>query len=177
MKNKTQKYHIKPFDLLISILVSTVIVGIIYVWFQRAPSPNTTPENSQSNSNLYNSAQMEMSAYVASNMEIIENSNTITIKNSKGNIIISKIGTTFENAQDHFDVLAERNTFTGYTTTKTDINTYDGIVVEFVNGTHKEKAYYFYVDNVVYSMRASSPSLFEELDFIAKSFQYVPSNK
>jgi hypothetical protein len=94
---------------------------------------------------------------------------TLTLSSSEGQISVSHNGTNHPDLTSHLsdsrnDLLARINEIENFS-----INGY-----EAMSGMLEGKKYYFiYVDYAVYFLSTTSPELYDELDAIAQSFQYL----
>jgi len=90
---------------------------------------------------------------------------------------IVRNGTNFESLDTYLKDFDIKKQLTIVTDEKTlTINGHQSVSrIETNTGSKiKQKLYYIYVDNWVYSVSTSSPSLFPDLDQIAQSFRYTP---
>ena len=132
------------------------------------PQENTGISNTEQTT--YKSKDLKFTLNVPSKFQIEERFTTVLLQYTDELIQITRSGTNDSTLDAHLDNLSKLNNFNFLTKEELTINNYSA-----VKGTIEGEVHYFiYVDNWVYSISTSSPSLFSTLDQIAQSFKYNP---
>lgn len=172
MKKKTPELKALPFPFFLLCLITLGVVATMFLWKKISVKTSSNLQTEKPMPQEFASEPMKMSFLIPSDMTVEEGYNIVTLKNNRGIISIIRTGTNFNNAKDHVDVLAQRNSFKDYIAKPRYINNYDSIEVHFTDKTQPEKAYYIYTDHVIYAFRANNPQLFPDLNMIVSSFSY-----
>ncbi|MBI2338650.1 hypothetical protein HYU95_05720 [Candidatus Daviesbacteria bacterium] len=136
------------------------------------PSETRQPTSTKSaeETKIFKSKLMQFSVDLPNNYVAEERIGSAIITTPNGEIYIDRNGTNFDNINDYIEDLEEKNRFAVSTKQSYKINN-----LETVAGIiDKEKAYFIYSNNAVYTLTAKDKSLFNDLDQIAKSFRYTP---
>jgi hypothetical protein len=107
---------------------------------------------------------------------INEDYNNVSIVTTEGEIRIVRNRTNFTNLEDYItDFDAKRHLIVS-DLSRVSIGGYDALsrIVEFPDEKMIRKVYYIFVDYTVYIFATSSQTLYDDLDQIAQSFQYIP---
>ncbi len=154
------KKNIKP------LLALTIIVLLISSWLVYFSKPK-----------IYNSESMKISFEVPAESSIEDKFASIAIKNKKGEILINRNGTNFDNLNDYMYSLdgTRRNQISLDLEEKKIISGYESLVRIYpaFEGNNKTKNYYLFVNNWVFLLSTSSEASFSDLDQIAQSFKYI----
>ncbi|HLC94129.1 MAG TPA: hypothetical protein VJH96_01000 [Patescibacteria group bacterium] len=129
-------------------------------------------------SNTYSFNDFKFTLNIPTSYQIEEQFTSVILKNPKGEIIIDKINTNYENIQDYLTNLEKKNKIV-ITNQKTlvinNINSLIAFIEHPISRLPREKAYFYYPTNwTIYSLSTSSEVLFDDLDRIARSFRYTP---
>lgn len=148
----------------------TIIVAVfllaLFVGFVFKINNNSYTSLYDQTTREYTSTPLRINFIISSNFQISEGVNSLSIKNSLGEISITRQGTNYSSLNNYLQSLNLK-----ITNVKTmQINGYSTL-----NGLIDSKYYYFiYINNWVYAMSTSSPKLYDDLDQIARSFRYTP---
>ena len=161
----------KFFIIFIAGVLLVVLFGFL---FQDSLSKNKTSLVSTPPQKIYKSDVLDFRINVPSSYSVIEDFNVATIlNNDKSEITIDKIGTNFINVEEYVSNLEKLNDIKFINKDKANIDNYDSIVAFSEDG--KEKIYFIYADNRIYTF--STSDLYDDLDAIVRSFEYIPKNK
>lgn len=162
--------------LIIFIIIGTLAISSFLYFKSKIPTSSpkaaipTQTSNVPESTKTYQSKDMKISIRINSNINVEDRLGRIILNNQKGQIIINKTGTNFENIKEYLEDLQLKNHFVLEMKKDLEINSNSAI-----SGYLKdEKFYYIYADYRVYSLSTSSESLYDDLDQIAKSFRYTP---
>ncbi len=94
---------------------------------------------------------------------------TVTLSSSEGKINVARNATNYDDLMSHLKnsrnkILDQLDSYQ-----ETRVKDYEGLIAYDQN----EKTYYIYAGSAVYFLSTSSPELYDELDAIAQSFQYL----
>ena len=161
----------------ISVVIILIFVGAIFMALGSGNLYKNTSSNQQSSSQIYRSKTLKFIISASPNWQLQEEITFVDLLSNEGKINISRIATNFSNVTDYlkdFDI--KRNIVVE---TENKLSIYDRESVSRIEIFHggpinKQKVYYIYVDNWVYSLSTYSEPLFGDLDQIAQSFKYTP---
>lgn len=168
-RNESNSKYLK--FILIAVL-SAVLLGAFVLGKskQSHDSNQTIPSESTNNSRIeYSHPNMDFAITYSKEFDIEEKNHQINLFRRGKEIIISSVSTNYPDLTSHLsdprnDLLSRISE-----TSELSLNGY-----EAMSGMLDGKKYYFiYVDNAVYFLSTSSPDLYDELDAIAQSFQYL----
>ncbi len=160
-------------------IIAILFLIITKKQFQTTQNPNynnpiattyLSPTINTANPKTYYSEVMKITFNVPAGYKIEELGNFITVKNSYGEIIISRIGTNANSLKGYLIDIANYNRLKLTNKQNLKINNLDVIKVD-ING---KRNYLFYINNRVFSFETKSPSLYSDLDQIAQSFRFTP---
>lgn len=177
MKSEHQRHHHLP--LLFPILIVCFIVLILVFLSQHTPPQlpaKTTPSSLQNNqTTTYYSKSKKFTINVPNYFKITDEDMEITLEKGDSTISVTKNGTNFDNLSDYIKYFDSKRTVISSNTVFLTINGNKAIsrIVEFPVQNTTQKSYYIYVDNSVFILSTSSPSLYRDLDSIARSFHYI----
>lgn len=182
-----KKTHTKE---LLATLFAVVVLGFLYLYILAIVRPSTSPGISQDTSPVgentstlptsvsgmkkYRSDFMKIEFEYTGNYVIEEKVTSVILKSndvSSSEILFSKYGTNFENVKSHVDdaVARWKNKPTSrYRLAGLGI---DGEVVNTSSDSYS--VIYFVKDYAVYQFETGDPSLFSDLETIAKSFRII----
>jgi hypothetical protein len=164
---------------IVIVLVLVFLGGGIYIYsIQNSDSNNPWPkttkttekkdaDNFQTGTKTYSSPSFTIE--IPENYTVEEGFNTVTIITPKGEILIDKIGTEFDNISEYVTNLEKINRVNFGIKELVKINSYDTIVTI----SPKEKSYFIMINSSVFTLLAPSPDLFTTLDQIAQTFKYI----
>lgn len=152
------------FILLVVALCFGVVGGINYFLPQRSMK-------------TYTSDFMKIQFDYPMNYLLEDNLNTVSLKTDKmdepnSSITISSAGTNYANTKDHVEKLIGRNKTRVVSKQETKMP-YEGIIVVRDAPLGQGKSYFFVNNFAVYHFATDDPSLFADLDAIAKSFRIL----
>lgn len=133
--------------------------GVIYV--KNQPATKT-----------FTSDLLEVELTYPVNLTVEARFNDIKFKNLDSAIRFTKNGTIFSDVETHVDNLIKSNKLRVKARQKVNLPI-RGILLETYSGNSNEKSYYFVKDYAVYYFSTDDPTLFSDLDAIAKSFRIL----
>lgn len=117
----------------------------------------------------YYSELLNISIEVPYTYSLEEKYTDIILTRNNTQINISRVGTNFENINDYLDDLSIKNSYS-----YEEKQEYKRDNLHIVSAlVHGDKVIFIYINNWVYTISTSSPELYEDLDHIAKSFEYL----
>jgi len=153
---------------LVLVSLAVLFIAAYLVVFQKI-DPGSRNPSEQNTSILYTSDFLEFSLRVPKTFSIKELDNNITLTSKEDRISINRIATNTSNISDYVALLSKRNNFTLKSQSNGKISNHD-----YLSGMIDEtKIYFIYNNYFVYSLSTSSPELYDDLDQIARSFEYV----
>lgn len=160
-KQKNKKILLILFIVFMSVISSVFLIKVFY-------QPIKT----------YHSDFLKTTINYPRDFELDEKFGLITLKNNANEAVtISRIGTNNDSIEGFLFDLSDRNKVQISSKKKLNINGYEfmSVVINHpLSKTPDTKVYYFYRENFVYSISTKYPELYDDLDFIAKSFRYEP---
>lgn len=161
-----------------SIIAIISIVAIVLIFKQNTPPAvnNTTDNLNYPQGKTFTSKLLKFSIDYPNNCNIEEADTDINLNCNSEIIRISRYGTNFSNPSDFFRDLSIKNRFTIIDSKSIELNTMQALEakITYPGGPAIEKIYYIYKNYAIYSISASSPELYSDLDQIARSFRYTP---
>lgn len=133
------------------------------------PQP-TALTNFQQTKTFHSSNVMKFSISVPASYNVIEKLGAVTISTPNGKIYIDRNGTNFDNLEDYLEDLNQKNKT--ILSQKLNLKIDDLIVISGI--IDKRKIYFIYKNYFVYTLSTDSEALFDDLDQIAQSFNYIP---
>ncbi|OGK46866.1 hypothetical protein A3A93_06440 [Candidatus Roizmanbacteria bacterium RIFCSPLOWO2_01_FULL_38_12] len=115
---------------------------------------------------------LQVSFNVPEKFEIESHFTGFTLTFNGQSINISRVATNYTNITDYLTDLQKYNKFDLKNREIMNINSYEA-VKGFID---KERIYFIYVDNYVFSFFTEAPSLYNDIDQIVRSFKYLPEN-
>ena len=163
------------------ILVSLAILFIVmYAFIFRTKSSTTTrisSPQSETMSNEYTSTFLKFSFFVPSGFEVSENGNSIKIKKGANRIIIDKIYGYSNSTEEYLNLLKERNHLI-ITNNGEKRYGFDIYTIKYGDNKSDELIYIKSIGETSFiSISTSSPELYDELDQIVASFEYLGDTK
>lgn len=128
---------------------------------------------------IYTSNFLHFSVYIPKDFIAEENYNTISLKKGEELITIDRIASMFDNLDEHISNYDSRRELIIKNQNNIRMSSYPAIVREQSFGTDNikdHKIIFTYINGWVYTLSTSSPDLYDELNQIAQSFQYLPSD-
>lgn len=155
----------------IVIIVIIIFVSAIYIVLSSGNFYQNTSNNQSASSQIYKSKAMKFTINIPVGFQAEEKFTTLSLKNSKGEILLSRVGTNIVNIDDYLNDLDKKNNSVIFNREKLTINNLPAI-----RGMVGSQKYYFIYayDWTVFTLLATSESLFGDLDQIAQSFKYTP---
>lgn len=182
-----KKTHTKE---LLATLFAVVVLGFLYLYILAIVRPSTSPGISQDtspvgeNTSTLPTSVSGMKKYRSDFMKIEfeyddqfiinekQTSGEIRIVGSDSKIEYGKYGTNYETADDHLNNLIIKNSLN--IESKREVNqNYKGIYYETRIDGEKENVYMFVNNYAVYYFSTKDPSLFSDLETLAKSFRII----
>lgn len=167
---------------IILVIIATLAIGVL-IYYKSKPdtSSNSTSSYSSTNSKAestksaeqtkaFQSKNMRFSINVPLDFATQEKFTTLILTKNDNEIKISRVATNFDNLEDYLVDLSNKNKFTVLDSKKLIINEFSSVQ----GNINQERIYFIYADSWVFSMSTTSEALFDDLDQIAKSFQYTP---
>lgn len=163
--------------MLVALLLFYKLIPIIY-----GPTPQYNPSQSNKDSSpsaslkTYTSKNLKFNVDIPSELAVNQKFTDIIIGSNSENIIISRVSTNYNNAQDYLEDLSQKNKYLVKNKEEISIDKIKGIKTTLENtiDSSEQKVIILYVDNLIYSLSTSTPSLYPILDQIAQSFRYTP---
>lgn len=162
--------------LLVALLLYYKLSPIIY-----GPTPQYNPsqpakDSSPSASLKPYTSSLKFNVDIPSEFTASQKFTDVILESNDGNIIISRVSTNYNNAQDYLDDLSQKNKFLITIKEEISVNKIKGIRTTLKNTTDnsQQKIIILFVDNLIYSFSTSSEALYPTLDQIAQSFRYTP---
>lgn len=179
IKIKKQGILTIPIILTVVAILAIVVVAAYKVRNGSIGFPTTPPVESPKTQELktFQSKAMKFNIQIPKQYQIEEKPtvvNVISQNNTK--ISISREGTNFKNLRDYLDDLDKQNKIKVLNKTEFTFNNYETFMrtEKYGDGNAQGKTYYIFIDNSVYTLSTSTPSLYPVLDQIAQSFRYIP---
>ena len=125
----------------------------------------------------YKSQNLKFTIELPKGYQVEDQGIRVLISNSVGAIIISRNGTEFNDLSSYLDNFDNSTNLIKSKDENMKISGLDSRVRVFENSDVSlgvEKIYFIYVDNAIYKISTTIELLFDDLDQIAKSFQYTP---
>lgn len=112
---------------------------------------------------------LDISLIVPTKFSSEERFGTLTLSSSEGIVNIARNATNYDDLMSHLKnsrnkILDQLDSYQ-----ETRVNDYESLIANDQN----EKTYYIYAGSAVYFLSTTSPELYDELDAIAQSFQYL----
>jgi hypothetical protein len=112
---------------------------------------------------------LDISLIVPTKFSSEERFGTLTLSSSEGIVNVARNATNYDDLMSHLKnsrnkILDQLDSYQ-----ETRVNDYEGLIANDQN----EKTYYIYAGSAVYFLSTTSPELYDELDAIAQSFQYL----
>jgi hypothetical protein len=112
---------------------------------------------------------LDISLIVPTKFSSEERFGTLTLSSSEGIVNVARNATNYDDLMSHLKnsrnkILDQLDSYQ-----ETRVNDYEGLIANDQN----EKTYYIYAGSAVYFLSTTSPELYDELDAIALSFQYL----
>lgn len=164
MKGKKQKN--KKIFLLLTLVIGLVIGAAFLVKAFYQPTKT------------YHSDFLKITIDYPTDFKLEEKFGTISLKNNKGEIIVTSIGTNTESLEEYIEEFENRKK-KPYAIDKKVVNINNIEAIQSFN-TYPDspklnnKAYFFYRDFSIIHIYTMSSDLYPELDHIVESFRYEP---
>jgi len=165
--------------LLLSILFVTIIITAYFTFkgltrFQQNKQNITTSIYTSSNLKTFESKALKFSIEAPAIYKVTEESGAIVIITTKGNINIDRNASNLNNLNDYVEDLRSKNKVSVISSKYLAINNNKALETTINSGNSKEtKEYMIYVNNWVYLISTTNPTLYSDLDQIAQSFRYT----
>ena len=167
---------------LLTIIAVSFIIAVYFIFRQSNLSQpisynQPTPTNTQSSSQIFSSKKLKFRLQVTDNWQVKEDLTFVNLISEKGKINISRIATNFDTVDTYLKDFDSKRNINVAEVNYLKIDGYNAISrIEVFNAgpITKQKVYFIYIDNWVYSVSTSFPALFPVLDQIAQSFRYTP---
>lgn len=160
----------------IVVVILIIFVGAIYMVIKSGSLYQNIYNNQSTSSQVYKSKNLKFNMLIPDKSDVLEAQTYVDITINGMLLDVVRNGTNFRSLREYvkdFDtkkriVIAEENFST--------ISDYQAISrIEKNKETGKrQKIYYIYAENWVYSLSTTSEGLFGDLDKIAQSFKYTP---
>ncbi len=175
-KLKPTEMKTSVYDLLLILLIIMAISGFIILRIGKNGSSRAQLRDKQPQSYTYRSKAMKMSVLIPDSFKIETKNNSMAFISQEESIEINRIATNFDTVTEYFENLAIQNKYTKYQTTPIRIHDADSLLVEIDASGKQQRIYLIYVDHWVYSISATSSTLYAIQDSMAESFVYVPDS-
>lgn len=146
--------------------------------YSPAPASSTYKESSSvAEVKDYYSKTLKISFQVPEDAMIEEKFTSINISLDSGTVSVDFNGTNFNNSQEHYKNLKEKNRLTPLSYQEGKIKNYDYVLTtdeSIQNKEQTDKAYSIYADYGIYIFSTSDEALYPVLDQIVQSFEYKP---
>jgi uncharacterized protein (UPF0333 family) len=153
--------------LLVFVVVVLSIVGMAWYFGIFSELSNNSAEVTERV--ISTKGPLDISLIVPTKFSSEERFGTLTLSSNEGEINIAYNATNYDDLMSHLKNSRNRILDQLDSYQKTRVNDYDGLIANDQN----EKTYYVYAGSAVYFLSTSSPELYDELDAIAQSFQYL----
>lgn len=175
----TKKKSLKSFKTITLIAIFATIAYLSWVFTTNSSQQTTsinTSDSKEEKQEVYTPdyPNWELNLALPINTKVQEEkAHSITLSSdNQGTIMILQNATNHTNLISHLsdprnDILSRQDSIEQIT-----INDFEAVIGQ----EQDKKNYFIYANNVVYSFSTSHEDLYDELDQIANSFQYIPEN-
>jgi len=155
-------------------LIAVVILFIgMYVIIFRNNKFNSNITNNKNFLREYNSTFMGIYIKFPEYYKIKDINSIITLTKGQNNISITLNNSNYENLQEYLAFYDETRQISKIIELIPNKSKYDSVGRIFKIGTTEQKSYFFYKNYQVIILSTSSPDLYDDLDQIAASFEYL----
>lgn len=175
---KKHKYHYNT--------MVVVLLGVALFFFLLAISPSILSMRvNETNKVSYVKNNQEVSSFQSnlhnfkvvypSSLEVVDKGMNVKFINREGVIAVAVNGTNYNSLRDYLAEFDSRREIEILTSNAKTIGNKQAFERKefFPNLNSEEKSYYIYSDYSVYIFSTTSPELYDELDQIAESFEYL----
>lgn len=156
--------------LIILIVITAVILGFAFYNQSKTANPPSSSQPTTVQTKTFQSKDLKFSIELPNGFQSEENLGSVTISTPEGTLYVDRNGTNFNSVEEYAKDLEKKNGFILSDKENLSINGLNAI-----SGTvDKEKTYFIYTENAVYTLTSKTESLYNDLDQIAKSFRYTP---
>lgn len=158
--------------ILLSIVVVIITSGFLVLKKNNLGNQSIIVDNDESDkeSKEYVSEVLHFRVEYDKKFSVNENLGSITFSNSEGEVLVNRNGTNFDNLDSYLK--ENQNHLSEILSSKEEMSVNGLDAVSGVIGN--ERIYFIYVSSAVYTFSTDSENLYEDLDQIAKSFEYIP---
>ena len=166
-KNKSKNIFI-----ITIIFVIILFFGLVFKTNYNNSYVNTPNQNVRA----YSSKFLKFSIHKPSEYTVEEKYTSVTLKKKKQEISIDRTGTNFDTIDGYINDLASKNRLEIEHKEKISINNNkEAMIIDYRTINNNEKIYIIYAtDWTIFTLSASSKTLYPDLDQIARSFRYTP---
>ncbi|EKD71047.1 MAG: hypothetical protein ACD_46C00286G0002 [uncultured bacterium] len=178
MKKQTQN--------VLTILVILVIISAVIILFYLTTTPAKlnssisqvapTDINNSPQGKTYISKNLKFKIKAPIGYQLEEKFTTVILKNNKGEIIIDRSGTNYGKIEDYLIFFDQQRNIKIEQEDKLNINGLKSVrrLEYFTTGQKEEhKIYFIYKEYAIYKISTKFRNLFDDLDIIAQSFEYI----
>ena len=174
---KIKKVHHRVLLVSLIVLFITMYVVIFQNKYAKTDDQNLSPQI-ETNSEEYTSTFLGFKFLLPPGLSVKENGNTIKLSNDKTVITITRLFSYFDSEKEYVDYISELNNYK-YSIREADKN---GFYIANINLESEiipnETSYIKNIDTDTFvSISTTSPELYDELEQIAASFEYLDDNK
>lgn len=164
----------------ILLILGIIAIVIISLTLYLSKYLNKTPQQNSMNfgqTKIFQSKNLNLSLQISNKLQVLEKTTFVNLISQDRIINVSRIATNFDDISSYLKDFDSKRTVKIEQEHKLKINDYPSVdrMELFNNGpVAKQKVYYIYINNWIYSLSTSSESLYDDLDQIAQSFRYTP---
>lgn len=124
----------------------------------------------------YKSNLLKFQIKISGDWKISEKYTNIELINPSGEILITRIGTNFNNINQYMDDLVKKNKTNFVEKKYAKVNNNDSIygIIKQKSGDPEKKIYFIYTDYRIYTFSTPDPELYDDLDAIVQTFRHIP---
>ena len=148
-------------------------LGWIFYESQRVNSSLEPNSGQVDQEREYSSEKLSFHIKIPFQHQIKEEGNQSTISVNENDIFIRRSATNFEDLEGYLTDLDLRNNSEAENEEFLIIDGHDAVKRTILLGTVESLNYKIFINGYVYALSTSSPELYDELDAIAQSFQYL----
>ena len=174
---KIKKVHHRV--LLISLIGLFITMYVVIFQNKYAKTDDQSPSTQiETNPNEYTSSFLGFKFLVPVKLQPNESGNTIKLSNDESVISITRLFSYFDSEKEYMDYISELNNYK-YSIRETDNNGFYIVIINLESETNpNETSYIKNIDTDTFvSISTSSPELYDELEQIAASFEYLGDTK